>query len=257
MRSITSARRPGRPDLRGRIRSCRELDALNPASASASLFCKLSLELRQQGLLSLLLQIVTNRDSQRAKHAEGAISKIAESASCVFSIPVDSSTPSPLKLPILSRVARRGGFVREQAVCGGFARAYEWQSDTDLALRPICSATPGGRSSVRKARRTFKRAEPTALRSLSLMSSHKTFALRPPPRSDAGRVGGRLPRKDTTAPRPPWRTTLSGLPYNDGGPRNGMYRLELARIDPNNPPPAPRTLQPTHPELIEAWRCAE
>ncbi len=39
-----------------------------------------------------MLQTVTNRDTERANHAKGAISEIAESASYVFSIPPESST---------------------------------------------------------------------------------------------------------------------------------------------------------------------
>jgi hypothetical protein len=31
-----------------------------------------------------------------------------------------------------------------------------------------------------------------------------------------------------------------------------VFGFDLARIDPNNPPPSPWTLQPTHPELLEA-----
>jgi hypothetical protein len=38
-------------------------------------------------------EIVPNRATERANHAKGAISKIAESISYVFSIGVDSSTP--------------------------------------------------------------------------------------------------------------------------------------------------------------------
>jgi hypothetical protein len=37
--------------------------------------------------------IVPNRATERAKHAIRAISKIAESASYVFSMPTESSTP--------------------------------------------------------------------------------------------------------------------------------------------------------------------
>jgi hypothetical protein len=38
-------------------------------------------------------EIVPNRATERANHAKSAISEIAESASCVFSIRVESSTP--------------------------------------------------------------------------------------------------------------------------------------------------------------------
>jgi hypothetical protein len=40
-----------------------------------------------------VLQIVPNRATYSAEHAKGAISEIAESASSVFSIPVNSSIP--------------------------------------------------------------------------------------------------------------------------------------------------------------------
>jgi hypothetical protein len=43
--------------------------------------------------VSPVLQTVTNRDTERANRAIRAISKIAESASYVFSIPGESSTP--------------------------------------------------------------------------------------------------------------------------------------------------------------------
>ena len=40
-----------------------------------------------------MLEIVTNRDTERANHAKGAISEIEESISYVLSIGADSSTP--------------------------------------------------------------------------------------------------------------------------------------------------------------------
>jgi hypothetical protein len=104
---------------------------------------------------------------------------------------------------------------------------------------------PGYDPSARTVIRVERRGKPGLLEPVYMFTGERPDAAKPP-RPEFARMLTSDPQFARATVNLLW-SEMFGV-----GIVEPVFAFDLARIDPKNPPPAPWTLQPTHPELLEA-----